>query len=47
VGVKCYLLGKSKGVDAEALGVGRYYIGFQQELYLYPTFVQQYAFTTL
>lgn len=45
VGVKVYLLGKDKGVDSETLGVGRYYIGFQQELYLYPTFIQQYVFT--
>jgi hypothetical protein len=36
VGVKVYLLGTNKGVDHEVLGVGRYWIGFNEELYL-PT----------
>lgn len=40
VGVKVYLLGGSKGVDSEELGVGRYYIGMNEELYLFPTFTQ-------
>lgn len=40
VGVKVYLLGGSKGVDSEELGVGRYWIGFNEELYLFPTFTQ-------
>lgn len=40
VGVKVYLLGGSKGVDHEVLGVGRYYIGMNEELYLFPTFQQ-------
>lgn len=40
VGVKVYLLGGSKGVDTEVLGTGRYWIGMNEELYLYPTFTQ-------
>jgi len=45
VGVKVYLLGKSKGVDSEELGPGRYWIGFNEELYLFPTFTQNYTWT--
>lgn len=43
VGVKVYLLGSSKGVDHEVLGVGRYWIGINEELYLFPTFQQNYT----
>jgi regulator of protease activity HflC (stomatin/prohibitin superfamily) len=42
VGVKVYLLGGEKGVDSEELGVGRYWIGMNEELYLFPTFTQNY-----
>lgn len=45
VGVKFYLLGNSKGVDTEELTPGRYYIGINEELYLFPTFVQNYVWT--
>jgi regulator of protease activity HflC (stomatin/prohibitin superfamily) len=45
VGVKVYLLGSSKGVDHEELGVGRYWIGINEELYLFPTFQQNYVWT--
>ena len=45
VGVKVYLLGDSKGVDNEVLGVGRYWIGMNEELYLFPTFKQNYVWT--
>lgn len=45
VGVKVYLLGTSKGVDHEVLGIGRYYIGINEELYLFPTFQQNYTWT--
>lgn len=38
VGVKVYLLGQSKGVDHEVLGVGRYYIGINEDLFLFPTY---------
>lgn len=45
VGVKVYLLGGSKGVDHEVLGVGRYYIGYNEELYTFPTFTQNYVWS--
>jgi len=45
VGVKVYLLGGSKGVDSEKLGVGRHFIGMNEELYLFPTFKQNYVWT--
>jgi regulator of protease activity HflC (stomatin/prohibitin superfamily) len=45
VGIKVYLLGKEKGVDSETLGTGQYWIGINEELYIYPTYVQQYTFT--
>lgn len=45
VGVKVYLLGSSKGVDVETLGPGRYWIGWNEDLYLFPTFTQNYTWT--
>lgn len=45
VGVKVYLLGGAKGVDSEELPVGRYWIGINEELYLFPTFQQNYVWT--
>jgi regulator of protease activity HflC (stomatin/prohibitin superfamily) len=45
VGVKVYLLGNSKGVDVEELTPGRYWIGINEELYLFPTFAQNYTWT--
>lgn len=45
VGIKAYLLGGSKGVDTEQLGPGRYWIGWNEELYLFPTFTQNYVWT--
>lgn len=45
VGVQVYLLGGEKGVDAVAKPVGRTFVGFQQELYLYPTYTQNYTWT--
>ncbi len=45
VGVKVYLLGGEKGVDTEELGVGRYWIGINEELFLFPTFTQNYVWT--
>lgn len=44
-GIKVYLLGKSKGVDTEQLGPGRYLIGWNEELYLFPTFKQNKVWT--
>lgn len=43
VGVKVYLNGGSKGVDQEVLGAGRYWIGFNEDLYLFPIFQQNYV----
>ena len=45
VGVKVYLLGSSSGVDSEELGPGRYWIGFNEDLFLFPTFTQNYTWT--
>lgn len=45
VGVKVYLLGGDKGVDQEVLGTGKYWIGMNEELYLFPTFSQNYVWT--
>lgn len=45
VGVKVFLLGGEKGVDSQELGVGRYWIGINEELYLFPTFQQNYVWT--
>lgn len=45
VGVKVYLLGGSKGVESEELGVGRYWIGWNEDLYLFPTFTQNTVWT--
>jgi regulator of protease activity HflC (stomatin/prohibitin superfamily) len=45
VGVKVFLLGGDKGVDSEELGVGRYWIGPNEQLYVFPTFMQNYVWT--
>ena len=45
VGVKVYLLGGSKGVDSEELPVGRYWIGINEQLYIFPTYMQNYTWT--
>lgn len=45
VGVKVYLLGDSKGVQSEQLGVGRYWIGWNEQLFTFPTFTQNYTYT--
>lgn len=45
VGVKVYLLGTDKGVDSEELGPGRYWIGINEDLFLFPTFTQNYVWT--
>ena len=45
VGVKVYLLGTSKGVDSEELGPGRYWIGWNEDLFLFPTYTQNYTWT--
>jgi regulator of protease activity HflC (stomatin/prohibitin superfamily) len=45
VGIKVNQLGSQRGVQTETLSVGRHYIGAYATLHLYPTFIQQYAFT--
>ena len=45
VGVKVKLLGSEKGVQQEVLGVGRYYIGINEELYRFPVFQVNYVYT--
>lgn len=40
VGVKVYMLGSDKGVDSEVLTPGRYWIGLNEELFIFPTFTQ-------
>ena len=45
VGIKVYLLGSDKGVDVEELPVGRYFLGINEELYLFPMFTQNYVWT--
>ena len=40
VGIIVHLLGGSKGVDAEEVGVGRYWLSINDEMYLFPTFTQ-------
>lgn len=45
VGVMVDLYGSTKGVQAQELGAGRYWVGFNQELFLFPTFTQTYTWT--
>lgn len=45
VGVKVHLLGSDKGVDTEVLNPGRYWIGWNQDLFIFPTFTQNYTWT--
>ena len=45
VGVRVYLHGNSKGVDHEVVPVGRYYVGMNEMLYKFPTFLQNYNYT--
>ncbi len=45
VGIKVNMLGSDKGVQEEVLGVGRVWIGVNEELYIFPTFTQNYVWT--
>lgn len=45
VGVKVDLLGSDKGVNAEEVEPGRYWIGINEDLYVFPTFSQNYVWT--
>lgn len=42
-GVIVNLFGSDKGVAELSVGVGRYYLGWNSELYLFPTFLQNYS----
>lgn len=44
-GVIVNLYGSDKGVSEQSVGVGRYYTWWNQELYLFPTFLQNYSWT--
>lgn len=44
-GVIVNLYGSDKGVDAESVGVGRYWVLWGKELYTFPTFLQNYTWT--
>lgn len=45
VGVMVNLYGTDKGVQAQEVGPGRYWVGYNQDLYLFPTFTQTYTWT--
>lgn len=45
VGVKFDLYGGDKGVTGEVVGPGKYWLGFNEEMYLFPTFAQNYVWT--
>jgi regulator of protease activity HflC (stomatin/prohibitin superfamily) len=45
IGIKVNLLGGEKGVQNELLGVGRYYIGVNEKLYIFPTYQVNYSYT--
>lgn len=44
-GVIVNLYGDEKGVSEESVGVGRYYMGWNREMFLFPTFLQNYSWT--
>lgn len=45
VGVKVNMLGSRKGVDLTPVGPGRYFIGPNTQLVIFPTFTQNYVWT--
>jgi regulator of protease activity HflC (stomatin/prohibitin superfamily) len=42
-GVIVNLYGSDKGVSEQSAGVGRYYMGWNREMFLFPTFLQNYS----
>lgn len=46
-GIKVFLNGGDKGVDSQVLGVGRYWIGVNEQLFLFPTFTQNHVWDQL
>lgn len=45
VGIKVYLLGDEKGVVGTEVPVGRYWLTWNERLYTFPTFTQNYTWT--
>lgn len=45
VGVLVHKLGGSKGVDSEEIGVGRVWLGINDDLFIFPTFTQNNVWT--
>ncbi len=45
VGMIVHLLGGAKGIDHEEVGVGRYWLGWNDQLFLFPTFTQNHVWT--
>ena len=45
VGILVHKLGGAKGVDSEELGVGRVWLGINDELFNFPTFTQNHVWT--
>ena len=45
VGIKVNLLGSDKGVADQELGTGRYWIGVNEKLYIFPVFQQTQVWT--
>lgn len=45
VGVKVYLTGGHKGIDHEVVGVGWEMLGINEQLFLFPTYKQNYVWT--
>jgi regulator of protease activity HflC (stomatin/prohibitin superfamily) len=44
-GIKVFLNGGDKGVDSQVLGVGRYWISVNEDLFLFPVFTQNHVWT--
>lgn len=44
-GVIVNLYGSDKGIAEQSVGVGRYFLGWNSELYLFPTFLQNYSWS--
>lgn len=45
VGIKVDLYGSDKGVQAQQVGPGRYWLSLNQDIYLFPTFTQTRTWT--
>ena len=45
VGIKVDMLGSDKGVSDQELGTGRYWIGVNEKLYIFPVFQQTQVWT--